>query len=58
MGFSWDLFFISVWVVDFPASLSLGRSHLWHFVHVSVCVCEREREEKEKNEKVRCLFLK
>lgn len=45
MGFSGDLFFISVWVVDYPASISLGRSHLRRsFVHICACVTGKKRE--------------
>lgn len=53
MGFSGDLFFISVPVVDFPASISLGRSHLQHFVDICVCVTEKKGEAEQPVSKVR-----
>lgn len=38
MGFRRDLLFISVWIVCILASLSAGRSRLWHcIVLVSMC---------------------
>lgn len=39
MGFSWDLFFISVWVVDFPASLSSKQESFVGF-YTHLCVTE------------------
>lgn len=49
MGFSGDLFFISVWVVDFPASLSREQSF--------VAFCTRRRA-WAREEMVKCLKSK
>lgn len=37
MGFRRDLFFISVWIVDFPAALSLPRQESF----AAFCTCRR-----------------
>lgn len=50
MGFSRDLFFISVWVLAFPASLSLQVGVICGILCTSVCVSEREGETSVSNE--------